>query len=96
MSNSTKMEGNDFIIFKHGCGNDSTYLKDPHNIDQMMGGMDFHEEGKERMKTPCENYTFYHIEVEYVGNQSYISKYEQSDDENETVEHPEGGFQIDA
>ena len=35
---------------------------------------------------PCENYTFYHVELEYVGGQSYSYQYEQPDDENETGE----------
>lgn len=29
------------------------------------------EEMEERFETPCENVTFYHIEIEYVGDTSY-------------------------
>ena len=60
------MEGNDFIIFKHGCGDDLTY-HDP--SDPYYFSVD--EEMEERFETPCENVTFYHIEIEYVGDTSY-------------------------
>ena len=75
------MEGNDFILFKHGCGNDSTYIEDY--------GMEFTAEAKARFDKTCENTIFYHVEVEFLGNQSNIYNYEQPDDETETVEHPE-------
>ena len=75
------MEGNDFILFKHGCGNDSTYFN-PWETD-------FSYEAKERFDKPCENTIFYHVEVEFLGNQSYIYNYEQPNDETETAEHPE-------
>ena len=81
LADTTKMEGNDFIIFKHGCGNDSSYLG-PNEIE-------FSVETKARFAKPCDNYTFYHVELEYVGDQSYTFKYEQSDTEDETDEHPE-------
>ena len=50
------MEGNDFILFKHGCGNDSTY------IGAYEAG--FSDEAKARFDKPCENPIFYHVEVE--------------------------------
>ena len=81
LADTMKMEGNDFIIFKHGCGNDSTYLE-PDKLE-------FDEETKKRFAKPCDNYTFYHVELEYVGHQSYIYQYEQPDNEDETDEHPE-------
>ena len=58
------MEGNDFILFKHGCGNDSTY-HEPYEYG-------FTDEAKARFEKPCENTIFYHVEVEFIGNQSYI------------------------
>ena len=76
------MEGNDFIIFKHGCGNDSTYSKrwngwtDPSDTG-------FSDEAKAKMEKPCENFTFYHVEVEYVGDESYRYKYYASDEETD-------------
>ena len=82
LSDSTKMEGNDFIMFKHACGNDSTYLE--------ANSIAIKEEAKKRFDKPCDNYTFYHVELEYVGDKSNIYKYEQPDDENETDEHPTG------
>ena len=75
------MEGNDFILFKHGCGNDSTYIESYY--------FHFTEEAKARFDKPCENTIFYHVEVELLGNQSYIYNYEQPNDETETAEHPE-------
>ena len=88
LSDSSKMEGNDFIIFKHGCGNDSTYhtgwtgWTDPTHTG-------FSNKAKSKMTKPCDDFTFHHVEVEYVGDESYTYKYEESDDENETEEHPE-------
>ena len=63
------MEGNDFIMFKHGCGNDSTY-HDPSDYRAT-----FDAETKERFDKPCENFIFYHVEVEYVGNKSFTFQY---------------------
>ena len=88
LSDSSKMEGNDFIIFKHGCGNDSTYhtgwtgWTDPTHTG-------FSDKAKAKMTKPCDDFTFHHVEVEYVGDESYTYKYEESDDENETEDHPE-------
>ena len=59
------MEGNDFIMFKHGCGSDSTYN------DRSDYRATFDAETEERFNKPCENFIFYHVEVEYVGNKSY-------------------------
>ena len=56
------MEGNDFILFKHGCGNDSTY--------HWPFEYEFTDEAK--AGNPCGNIIFYHVEVEFIGNQSYI------------------------
>ena len=81
LSESTNMEGNDFIIFKHGCGNDSTYHE--HHASE------FTDEIINRFNKPCENFIFYHVELEDVGNNSFFYKYEQPDDENETDEQPE-------
>ena len=75
------MEGNDFIIFKHGCGEDSTYIESYQ--------YEFSDEAEARFDKPCENTIFYHVEVEFLGNQSYIYNYEQPNDETETAEHPE-------
>ena len=33
LSESSKMEGNDFIIFKHGCGEDSTFFQNQTRYD---------------------------------------------------------------
>ena len=81
LADTMKMEGNDFIIFKHGCGNDSTYHE--------PGTLEFDEWTKERFDKPCDDFTFYHVELEYVGDQSYIYKYEQPDNDDETDWHPE-------
>ena len=67
------MEGNDFILFKHGCGNDSTYE------------MEFTVEAKPRFDKPCENPIFYHVEVEFLGNQSYIYNLELPDNDSNPV-----------
>ena len=76
------MEGNDFIIFKHGCGNDSTYSKKWNGwTDHSDTG--FSDEAKAKMEKPCENFTFYHVEVEYVGDESYRYKYYASDEETD-------------
>ena len=78
LSESTTMEGNDFIIFKHGCGDDSTY-HDPSN--PLSFSVD--EETRERFETPCENVTFYHVEVEY-GGASYTYN-SVSEEENNPI-----------
>merc|ERR1711990_295796 len=62
LGDRNKMDGNDFVLIKHSCGNDSNY-GDIHQIE-------FDKETKERMKTPCDNYTYYHVEVEYIGSRS--------------------------
>ena len=61
------MEGNDFIIFKHGCGDDSTY----HDPSDHWSSFSVDEEMEERFEKPCENVTFYHVEIEHVGDTSY-------------------------
>ena len=53
-------------MFKHGCGDDSTYHD---TSDPLSFSID--EETEERFETPCENVTFYHVEIEYVGDTSY-------------------------
>ena len=63
LADTPKMEGNDFILFKHACGNDSSYMVAPDDPFTELS-----DEGKERMKTPCENFKFYHVEVEYIRN----------------------------
>ena len=55
LTESTKMEANDFIIFKHGCGNDSTY-HEPHSIE-------FSEEAKQRFEKPGENFILIHTRM---------------------------------
>ena len=42
------MDGNDFIIFKHGCGNDSEYTMEENNR------MSFSDESKTKMKKHCD------------------------------------------
>ena len=43
------------------------------------------------MSKPCDNFRFHHVEVEYVGDDSYTYKYEESDGKNVTEEDPEDG-----
>ena len=91
------MEGNDFILFKHGCGNDSTYPIDhnpackPHTWTSCRPyktrEYEITDEEKERFQKPCKNKIFYHVEVEFLGNQSYNYNYEYPNDETETG-HP--------
>ena len=87
------MEGNDFILFKHGCGNDSTYPIDHKTTTNSWPyktcEFEITDEEKERFQKPCKNKIFYHVEVEFLGNQSYIYNYEHPNDETETVDHPE-------
>ena len=71
------MEGNDFILFKHGCGNDSTYLE-PYEIE-------FNVEAKARFEKLCENTIFYHVEVEFIGNQSFLYERNPEDDSNPII-----------
>ena len=54
------MEGNDFILFKPGCGNDSTH----HGRYEY----EFTDEAKARFENPCGNTIFDHVEVEFIGN----------------------------
>ena len=49
----------------------------------------FSDKAKAKMAKPCDNFTFHHVEVEYVGDGSYTYKYEEAADENKTEEHPE-------
>ena len=86
LTDGPKMEGNDFILFKHGCGNDSTYPID-HN-PTITDEYKITDEEKQRFQKPCKNKIFYHVEVEFLGNQSYIYNYEHPNDETETG-HPE-------
>ena len=70
------MEGNDFILFKHGCGNDSTYERYKYV---------FNDEAKARFEKPCENTIFYHVEVEFIGNQSFLYEINPEDDSNPII-----------
>ena len=70
------MEGNDFIMFKHGCGNDSMY-EDPDSQ------WDIDRQAKQRFDEPCSNLIFYHVEVEYVGKKSFL--YKSEDDSNPII-----------
>ena len=92
LSDSSKMVGNDFIIFKHGCGNDSTYQRGPTGSftgwTHPFYSYYWSDKTKAKMAKPCDNFTFHHVEVEYVGDDSYTYKYE-SDDKNVTEENPE-------
>ena len=76
------MEGNDFVLFKHGCGNDSSY-------ENFEFRREITPDGKERFDKPCENFTFYHVDLEHIGNQSTTYKYEQPDDDADILEHAE-------
>ena len=71
------MEGNDFILFKHGCGNDSTY-HEPYEYG-------FTYEAKARFEKPCENTIFYHVEVEFIGNRSFLYEINPEDDSNPII-----------
>ena len=72
------MEGNDFILFKNGCGNDSTH----HGRYEY----EFTDEAKERFENPCRNTIFDHVAVEFIGNQSYIyNSLEHPNDDSDPV-----------
>ena len=73
------MYGNDFIIFKHGCGDDSEYTM-AKNVDGTDDRYKFSEESKTKMKKHCENHIFYHVEVEPIGNYTNTYEYEESED----------------
>ena len=73
------MSGNDFIIFKHGCGDDSEYTM-AKTFDGQDDPLKFSEESKTKMKKHCENHIFYHVEVEPIGNSTNTYEYEESDD----------------
>ena len=94
LSDSSKMVGNDFIIFKHGCGNDSTYHREQ-TWTRLSWGTPippftvFSDKTRAKMAKPCDNFTFHHVEVEYAGDDSYTYKYETSSDKNVTEEDPE-------
>ena len=77
LSDGDKLTGNDFIIFKHGCGGDSNYTmeKGPDGQDDQNK---LSEESKTKMKKHCENHIFYHVEVELIGNSSNTYEYEDS------------------
>ena len=85
MNDSPKLEGNDFIIFKHGCGNDSEYtlqvpgskfgLPNP-NAEKT----EFTDESTDKMKEPCKNHIFYHVEVEIIGDPSNTFEYDRFND----------------
>ena len=77
------MEGNDFVLFKHGCGNDSTYENSRFNGGQIT------PDGKEKFDKPCENFTFYHVDLERFAMTSNSYKYEQPDDDADILEHAE-------
>ena len=84
LSDNSKLEGNDFIIFKHGCGNDSAYTLQvpesnfgPPNPDAVK--TEFTDESNEKMKEPCKNHTFYHVEIELLGDQNNTFKNESAD-----------------
>ena len=68
------MDGNDFIIFKHGCGSDSEYTMEENNE------MSFSDESETKMKKHCEDHIFYHVEVEFIGNSSNTYEFEESED----------------
>ena len=95
LSDNSKLEGNDFIIFKHGCGNDSEYTLQapassfgPPNPDAPK--TEFTDESTEKMKEPCKNHTFYHVEVELIGDQNNTFKAEESNDSTEPRLSPFG------
>ena len=69
------MEGNDFILFKHGCGNDSTYeMNWALRLDPGWTPVG-----------PCGNTIFYHVEVEFIGNQSFLYERNPEDDSNPII-----------
>ena len=79
------MYGNDFIIFKHGCGDDSEYTMAKNEYDGKDDRYKFSEESKTKMKKHCENHIFYHVEVEPIGKNTNTHiqntfEYEESDD----------------
>ena len=78
------MYGNDFIIFKHGCGDDSEYTM-AKNVDGTDDRYKFSEESKTKMKKHCENHIFYHVEVEPIGNYTNTYEYEESEDGSPTT-----------
>ena len=88
------MEGNDFIIFKHGCGEDSTFYANEtryncktrnceytgwhdHDCTETCTETRLTEDAKTKFDKPCENFIFYHVEVEYVGYESFTYDYEK-------------------
>ena len=78
MSDNSKLEGNDFIIFKHGCGNDSEYtLQVPESKFGPPGTekTQFTDESIDKMEEPCKNHIFYHVEVEFIGDQNNTFKH---------------------
>ena len=87
------MEGNDFIIFKHGCGEDSTFYTnetrhycrrnckytgwyDP-DCTETCTETRLAEDAKAKFGKPCENFIFYHVELEYIGDESFTYHYEK-------------------
>ena len=75
LSESSKMEGNDFIIFKHGCGNDSEYTMKLSFLGRPL--TQFSEDSTDKMKEPCKNHIFYHVEVEFIGDQTNTFEYDE-------------------
>ena len=73
------MEGNDFIIFKHGCGNDSEYTMET-PFWSSSTATKFSDESTDKMKEPCQNHIFYHVEVEFIGDQNNTFAYDGSND----------------
>ena len=85
LSESSKLEGNDFIIFKHGCGNDSEYTMKPSYSNFFHPKTQFSEDSTDKMKEPCKNHIFYHVEVEFIGEQTNTFEY----DEFNVPKHPD-------
>ena len=76
LSEKDVMDGNDFIIFKHGCGTDSEYTMKENNTFSLS----FSDESKTKMKKHCEGHIFYHVEVEFIGKSSNAYEFKKSED----------------
>ena len=87
LTETSKMEGNDFIIFKHGCGEDSKFYTnetrckytgwyDP-DCSETLTETRLTEDAKAKFDKPCKNFIFYHVEVEYIGDESFTYDYEK-------------------
>ena len=56
------------------------------------GSMEFSKNGTEKMKEPCKNHIFYHVEIEFIGNHSNLYEHEKSDEPDfEPIGFPEWG-----